>query len=153
MNRFYRAPNPETMKKNRETYEKEYHREIQWMKTNLELIKGNKFLLDMYGILISGSRKMTSKMINAVHKQMDNPMYDAVKKIERMEEIKPILEKVNMVYNIVKEKDSGKNEYYRKNFSSLSFISSVKKQLENNGKLSEKQLEALNKIYKRYTKK
>tara|TARA_R100000458_G_C8237865_1_gene217682 strand:+ start:491 stop:955 length:465 start_codon:yes stop_codon:yes gene_type:complete len=153
MNSFYKRPKPETMKKNREINKEKFHREIDWLKQNLELIKDNKFLVDMYTILISGSRKMTPKMIGAVQKAMDNPMYDKVKRIERMDKIKPIMEKINMVYNIVKSQDENKSEYFKRNYSSLRFIESVKGQLKNNGKLSEKQMQALNKIYKRYTEK
>ena len=47
-----------------------------------EDIKDNKFLMDMYMILVSGNRKMSPKMIGAVQKAMTNPMYDTVKRIE-----------------------------------------------------------------------
>lgn len=152
MHKFYRKASLDTMKKNKELYEKMYSKEIEWLKSHLDEIKDNKFLMDMYLILITGSRKMTPKMIESVHKSMQNPMYDTVKKIERMEKIKPILEKINLVYNIVEKADDGKSEYYKKNFSALNFIASIRKQLESKGKLSEKQMLSLNKIYKRYKK-
>ena len=153
MNRFYRKPKPETMKKNREFYQENFNDEIEWFKENLELIKGDKFLMDMYLILITGSRKMTPKMVDAVRKGMRNPMYNNVTRIERMEKIKPILEKIEFVHTLVKAKDEGKDAYYLNNFSALPFIESVKTQLKKNGKLSEKQMGALNKIYKKYSKK
>ena len=152
MNRFYRKPKPETMKKNREEYYKLYSKEIEWCKNNLELIKEDKFLVDMYTILVSGSRKMTPKMIGAVKKAMTNPMYNEVSRIERMNKIQPILEKIQMVYSIVEDTDKDKADYYKNNYSALGFVKSVKKQLMKNGKLSEKQMEGLNKVYKRYTK-
>ena len=80
---YYRKPKPETMKKNREEYKKIYSKEIAWCKENINLLKGNKFLVDMYAILITGSRKMTPKMIGAVQKAMTNPMYDKIQRIER----------------------------------------------------------------------
>ena len=152
MNRFYRKPKPETMKKNREFYKENFNDEIQWFKENLELIKGDKFLMDMYLILITGNRKMTPKMVEAVRKGMKNPMYNQVTRIERMEKIKPILEKIHMVKSIVQEKDKDKSDWWRNKYSSMNFVTSVEKQLQRNGKLSKKQMEGLNKIYKRYNK-
>ena len=152
MNRFYKKPKPETMKKNREFYQENFNDEIQWFKENLELIKGDKFLMDMYLILITGSRKMTPKMVDAVRKGMRNPMYNQVTRIERMEKIKPILEKIHMVKSIVQEKDKDKSDWWRNKYSSMNFVTSVEKQLQRNGKLSKKQMEGLNKIYKRYSK-
>ena len=67
MARFYRKPKPETMKKNRELYAKNYKAEIDWIKENLSVVqKHNKFLYDMYMILITGSRKLTPKMESAI---------------------------------------------------------------------------------------
>ena len=153
MNRFYRKPKPETMKKNREFYQENFNDEIEWFKENLELIKGDKFLMDMYLILITGNRKMTPKMVDAVRKGMKNPMYNNVTRIERMEKIKPILEKIHMVKSIVQEKDKDKSDWWRNKYSSMNFVTSVEKQLQRNGKLSKKQMEGLNKIYKRYNEK
>ena len=43
-------------------------------------------------------------------------------------------------------------DYYKNNYSALGFVKSVKEQLIKNGKLSEKQMQGLNKVYKRYNK-
>lgn len=153
MNKFYKKASIETMTKNKELYKKNYSKEIEWFKSNLNEIKSNNFLMDMYLILITGSRKISPKMLDSIHKSMNNPMYDKIRKIERMETIKPIMEKINLIHNIVFEADKEKNQYYRDNFSALNFVESIKKQLESKGKLSEKQMGSLNKIYKRYTKK
>ena len=152
MNRFYKKPKPETMKKNREFYRENFEEEIKWFKENLELIKGDKFLMDMYLILITGNRKMTPKMVDAVRKGMRNPMYNQVTRIERMEKVKPILEKIHMVRSLVEDKDKDKDPYYKSNYSAMGFVKSVEQQLMKNGKLSKKQMEALNKVYKRYSK-
>ena len=68
MNKFYRKPTPETMKKNRETYIKLYKEEIKWLKENLQTLTEtkNKFMIEMYTILITGSRKITPKMADAI---------------------------------------------------------------------------------------
>ena len=152
MNRFYKKPKPETMKKNREFYQENFEEEIKWFKENLELVKGDKFLMDMYLILITGNRKMTPKMVDAVRKGMRNPMYNQVTRIERMEKVKPILEKIHMVRSLVEDKDKDKDPYYKSNYSAMGFVKSVEQQLMKNGKLSKKQMEALNKVYKRYSK-
>ena len=152
MNRFYKKPKPETMQKNRDFYRENFKSEIEWFKNNLGLIKDDKFLIDMYTILITGSRKMTPKMVEAIRKGMKNPMYDKVKRIERMEKIQPILEKIEFIRVLVENKDRDKDLYYKNNYSALGFVESVKKQLMLNGKLSEKQMQGLNKVYKRYNK-
>ena len=150
---YYRKPKPETMKKNREEYKKIYSKEIAWCKENINLLKGNKFLVDMYAILITGSRKMTPKMIGAVQKAMTNPMYDPIKRIEKTQKMQPIIEKINRVWELVAEIDEEKDDYYLQNFSALPFVNSIKDQAQKNLRLSPKQMEALNKVYKKYKEK
>ena len=150
---YYRKPKPETMKKNREEYKKIYSKEIAWCKENINLLKGNKFLVDMYAILITGSRKMTPKMIGAVQKAMTNPMYDPIKRIEKTQKMQPIIEKINRVWELVAEIDEEKDNYYLENFSALPFVNSIKDQAQKNLRLSPKQMEALNKVYKKYKEK
>ena len=82
MNRFYRKPKPETMKKNRETYAELYKDEIKWLKGNLQTLTEtkNKFMIEMYTILITGSRKVTPKMATtiktSIEKCKNNPSYN-----------------------------------------------------------------------------
>ena len=149
---FYRKTKPETKLKNREVYKELYSTEIKWLKDNLLLLKDDKFMIDMYTILVTGSRKMTPKMIETVKKNMNSPQYDTVQMIERQEKIKPILEKINMVLVLIKEVDEGKDDYYVRNFSAKPFVTSIMNQLKKRGKLSEKQMAGLNKVYKRYIK-
>ena len=149
---FYRKPKPETMKKRREEYKKLYSEEMSWFKENMNLIKGDKFLLDMYAILVSGGRPMSEKMIGAVRKAMVSPRNDPIKRIESKEKIQPVIEKINRVWELVAELDEGKSDYYLSNYSALPFVNSIKEQATNNYKVSEKQLRALNKVYTRYKK-
>ena len=139
INRFFRKPKPETMRKNRETNQELYSKEIEWCKENLEEIKDNKFLMEMYLILITGNRKMSPKMVGAVQTAMNNPMYDKIKKIERMDKIKPILEKIVMVERLAE----------KKNDKAQTFVRSVKQYVQMNYRITKKQMEGLNKIYKR----
>ena len=149
---YYRKTKPETKLKNREENKKLYSTEIKWLKDNLNFLKDDKFMVDMYTILITGSRKMTPKMIEAVRKNMNSPQYDTVQMIERQEKIKPILEKIHMVLELVKEVDEGKDDYYVKNYSAKPFVTSIMGQLKKRGNLSEKQMAGLNKVYKKYMK-
>ena len=50
---YYRKAKPETQLKNRDEYKKLYSTEIKWLKDNLNLLKDDKFMIDMYTILIT----------------------------------------------------------------------------------------------------
>ena len=54
------------------------------------------------------------------------------------------------VLTLIKEVDEGKDEYYIKNYSATPFMKSVMNQLKSKGSLSEKQMSAINKVYKKY---
>ena len=111
MNKFYRKPKPETMKKNRESYSEIFKQEISWLKDNLQTLteSKNKFLIDMYQILITGSRKITPKMesaiINGITKCKNNPLYNEELREEADEKLKPILSKINMVMAMAEAKN------------------------------------------------
>jgi hypothetical protein len=54
---------------------------------------------------------------------------------------------------LVAELDCDKNDYYLQNYSALPFVNSLKEQFEKNYHLSEKQMQALNSVFKKYTKR
>ena len=145
MNKFYRKPLPETMKKNRETYTKLYPNEIKWLKDNLQTLTEtkNKFMIEMYTILITGGRKITPKMANAImngiKRCQNNPKFNPVLQIEAEAKLKPILEKIAMVEKLAESK----------NDKALGFIQNVREYVTNNYRVTKKQMEALNKVYKR----
>ena len=145
MNRFYRKPKPETMKKNRETYRKTYDKEIKWLKSNLQTLTDtkNKFMIDMYTVLITGSRKITPKMSDAIKNGIErcknNPRFNDDVRVEQEVKLKPILEKIAMVEKVAESK----------NDKALGFIQNVKEYVKTNYRVSKKQMEALNKVYKR----
>ena len=147
MNRFYRKPKPETMKKNRDTYSKKYGNEIKWMKSNLQIIQNNnKFLLEMYTILVTGSRKITPKMATAIQngimKCNQNPNYNESLRAEANAKIKPMLEKIAMVERLAEQKGD----------RAIDFVRNVKEYVKTNYRITKKQMESLNKVYKRYVK-
>ena len=145
MNRFYKKPKPETMKKNRETYVKLYPNEIKWLKDNLQTLTEmkNNFMIEMYTILITGSRKITPKMANAIMDGIkrcnNNPRFNDVLRIEQEAKLRPIMEKIVMVEKLAESK----------NDKALGFIQNVKEYVKTNYRVSKKQMEALNKVYKR----
>jgi hypothetical protein len=144
MNRFYRKPKPSTMKQNRELYAKHYPNEIKWLSDNFDKIqKHNKFLLDMYMILRTGARKITPKMANAImnsiSKCKNNPLYNEVARVEQEAKLQPIMEKIAMVERLAESK----------NDKALGFIQNIKEYVKTNYRVTKKQMEALNKVYKR----
>ena len=145
MHKFYRKPKPETMKKNRETYDKLYPNEIKWLKDNLETLQEtkNKFMIEMYTILVTGSRKITPKMANAImdgiKRCQNNPRFNDDVRVEQEAKLKPILEKIAMVERLAESKTD----------KALGFIQNVKEYVKTNYRVTKKQMEALNKVYKR----
>ena len=145
MNRFYRKPKPETMKKNREFYAETFKEEIKWFKENLQTLTEtkNKFMVDMYTVLITGSRKVTPKMAsaikNGIEKCKNNPRFNDDVRIEAEAKLKPILEKIVMVERLAE----------KKNDKAQTFVRSVKQYVQMNYRITKKQMEGLNKVYKR----
>ena len=142
---FYRKPKPETMKKNREEYAKVFKDEIKWFKENLQTLTEtkNKFMIEMYTILITGSRKITPKMadaiMNGIRRCKNHPKFNDVVRVEQEAKLKPILEKIAMVERLAESK----------NDKALGFIQNVREYVTNNYRVTKKQMEALNKVYKR----
>ena len=145
MNRFYRKPKPETMKKNRESYAEIFKSELIWLKDNLQTLTDtkNKFMIEMYTILVSGSRKITPKMASAIKNGIErckkNPRFDDMLRVEAEAKLKPILEKVVMVEHLAESKGD----------RALEFVQSVKQYVKTNFRITKKQMEGLNKVYKR----
>ena len=145
MNRFYRKPSPETMKKNRESYDEIFKDEIKWCKENLQTLTEtkNKFMIEMYTIMVTGSRKITPKMadaiVNGIKRCKQNPNFNEDVRAEAEAKMKPILEKITMVESLVKAKGD----------KALRFVQNVKTYVKANYRITKKQMEGLNKVYKR----
>ena len=145
MNKFYRKPKPETMRKNRESYADIFEKEIKWCKDNLQTLTQNKhkFLIEMYTILVTGSRKVTPKMATAIKTSINKCKADARynENIRIMEEVRlqPILAKINVVLAMAEAK----------NDKGVDFIKNVQNYVKTNYRITKKQMEALNKVHKR----
>ncbi len=73
--------------------------------------------------------------------------------IEHKSKAKVLIEKVNTVYNLVMQVDEDKASYYKENYSAIPFVRSIKDQVNKKYWLSKKQMETLNKVYKKYLKR
>ena len=143
-NPFYKKPKPSTMKANREIARKHFKKELKWLKDNADnLVKNkHKFLIEMYMIMVTGNRRFTDKMLSATRKSikkcMNNPNYNVLIKTEADEKIRPIMAKINIV--LIQAESKGHN--------GIRFINSVKDYVLKNYRITQKQIESLNKIYK-----
>lgn len=143
-NPYYKKPKPSTMKANREIARKHFKKELKWLKDNMDRLVKNKhkFLIEMYMILVTGNRRFTDKMLSATRKSikkcMNNPNYNVLLKTEAAEKIRPILEKINTVLIRAEVKEH----------RSIGFIENIKDYVLRNYRITPKQMESLNKIYK-----
>ena len=143
-NPFYKKPKPSTMKANREIARKHFKKELKWLKDNIDKLTKNKhkFLIEMYMILVTGNRRFTDKMLSATRKSikkcMNNPNYNVLMKTEADEKIRPILSKINIV--LIQAESKGHR--------GIGFIESIKDYVLKNYRITPKQMEALNRIYK-----
>ena len=143
-NPFYKKPKPSTMKANREIARKHFKKELKWLKDNIGRLTKNKhkFLIEMYMILVTGNRRFTDKMLSATRKSikkcMNNPNYNVLMKTEADEKIRPILSKINIV--LIQAESKGHR--------GIGFIESIKDYVLKNYRITQKQMTALNKIYK-----
>ena len=143
-NPFYKKPKPSTMKANREIARKHFKKELKWLKDNIDRLTKNKhkFLIEMYMILVTGNRRFTDKMLSATRKSikkcMNNPNYNVLMKTEADEKIRPILSKINIV--LIQAESKGHR--------GIRFIESIKDYVLKNYRITPKQMESLNRIYK-----
>ena len=133
------------MKNNRELFAQVFKEEIKWLKENLQTLTEtkNKFMIEMYTILITGSRKITPKMSDAIKNGIErcknHPKFNPLLQTEAKAKLQPILEKIAMVERLAESK----------NDKALEFIQNVKQYVKTNYRVTKKQMEALNKVYKR----
>ena len=151
MNRFYKKPKKETIQKRQLEFSKKYTQEIKWLETN-PIAKNDNFLMDMLNVLKSGERPFSEKMHMSVKKAMTNPRFDIKKNIELKGKIDAIKQKVDVLVDLVRSVDEHKGDYYVQNYSAIGFVRSIRDQLDDGRYLSKKQLQGLNKVFKRYTK-
>ena len=146
---YYKKPNPETVKKWVENNKKLYGKEIKSLKEiityNSKIKKKDNFTSDMLIALLSG-RKITPKMEDAINNiiKRNSPEF----RVKRLKWLETTLPKINLLKTML-ENTSWKTSY--KN-NTLDFIESVEGQAKNRLSLTNKQSEALNRLYKKINK-
>ena len=109
------------------------------------------FVRDMYNILNTSYRPFTEKMYDATVKALKHTRFlDEAELIEKKASAQDLIEKINLIYNLVIDVDGDKKPYYQITYSAIPFVESVKEQAEKRYSLSKKQMMALNKVYKKY---
>jgi len=135
------------------------HRYIELFKKLNNLNEQNRlpeggFVRDMYNILNTSyrpGRPFTEKMYDATVKALKHTRFlDEAELIEKKAAAQGLIEKINLVYNLVMDVDGDKKPYYQATYSAIPFVESVKEQAEKRYSLSKKQMVALNKVYKKY---
>ena len=144
-NPFYKKPKPETMKANRDLARAKYMEEMTWLKDNLQKLgqHKNKFLVEMYTIMVTGSRKLTDKMVSSIREGIErcknNPKYNPELLEEANKKFQPVISKINMVLAMAEAKqDKG-----------VPFVKNILEYVKTNYHITKKQMTALNKVYKR----
>jgi hypothetical protein len=77
--------------------------------------------------------------MNGIERCKNNPLYNKELREEADEKLKPILSKINVVMSMAEAK----------NDKAIDFIKSVDKYVRTNYRITKKQMEGLNKVYKR----
>jgi len=105
----------------------------------------DQFTSDMLLALISG-RRITEKMVACIDGiiERDNPKYKA----ERYKWLESVVPKINLVIDSV-EKTSWTSGYKR---NTTNFLKDISKQAKGRMSLSTKQMDAVNKVYKKIIK-
>jgi hypothetical protein len=127
-------------KRRKEAFAEEYGEMIDWLETYLEIRPQNDFLSDMYEVLTTGKKKFSRKMEEAVKDNMRN--VDLQELREQEEFIEGVIERLEGLLEIIEE--SSKND------GAWGFVNSVLEYAENNRRVTDKQLEAVNDVYDRY---
>ena len=127
---------------NKKTYNKEY-KELKFL---VETKKADDFTVSMYVAIISG-RKITKKMLQAIHKIIKRNSPQEIEK-KRLE-IERLIPKINLVREALHKANYHETYVWR----SEEFLNSIEEQVRRWGNLSPKQKLALNKMYKRFNKK
>jgi len=84
---------------------------------------------------------MADAIVKSIEKCKNSPAYNSDLKAEAQLKIQPILEKIIFVEGMVPETES----------QTLRFVQNVKTYVKNNYRITKKQMEGLNKVYKRLT--
>ena len=143
--RYYRPPSKETVEKRKQEFSEKFSNEIKELRRIIHTCPRDEFVLSMYNVLNSGERPFTSKMYISVKKIIRNSTPEKLKKKEV--KINSIIGKLMLVKEMIEVVDGGR---IATGYSAYGFIMDIKDQAEKRMGLSRKQMEAVNKVYKKY---
>ena len=143
--RYYKPPSKETIVNRKKEFSEKFSNEIKELRRIIHTCPRDEFVLSMYNVLNSGERPFTEKMYYSVQKIIRNSTPDKLKKKE--EKINSIVGKLMMVKEMIEVVDGGR---IATGYSAYGFIMDIKDQAEKRMGLSRKQMEAVNKVYKKY---
>ena len=143
--RYYKPPSKETVEKRKQEFSEKFSNEIKELRRIIHTCPRDEFVMSMYNVLNSGERPFTEKMYYSVQKIIRNSTPDKLKKKE--EKINSIVGKLMMVKEMIEVVDGGR---IATGYSAYGFIMDIKDQAEKRMGLSRKQMEAVNKVYKKY---
>ena len=144
-NSYYKPPSKETIENRKKEFSEKFSNEIKELRRIIHTCPRDEFVLSMYNVLNSGERPFTEKMYYSVQKIIRNSTPDKLKKKE--EKINSIVGKLMMVKEMIEVVDGGR---IATGYSAYGFIMDIKDQAEKRMGLSRKQMEAVNKVYKKY---
>lgn len=127
-------------KRRKKKFAEEYEPLIDWLEKRLEISDNDRFLRSMYEVLTTGKKKFSRKMEESVKDAMRSTDLEELR--EREEWISSVIERLENLLEMIEE--SSKND------GAWSFVNSVRQYAENNRRVTDKQLEAINDVYDRY---
>jgi hypothetical protein len=132
-------------------YPVKYAKELAQLESLPEfLLTKNTFLKDMKRILRDGSRAVSKKMENYLRATLARKEYDPKSFAAAKIEIDKTLEKLDMILKMVESVDTT-DELRAKPWSAYNFVKSIKDKYDTyHSPLTQKQMEALNRVYVKY---
>jgi hypothetical protein len=145
-------------KKRAEKYAVKYKDMIDWFNSlHPEQLKKNYFYLSMYRILTTGSRVFTENMESVIRSKMGKIKISKEEYDEKLKHHKEVvLPRLQTLLNLVKEVDGITDEmsiYDLPKYSAYSFVLDVFGDAKRKNRLTPGQIEALNRVHVRYTKR
>lgn len=142
----------------KEKYAEEYSDMIEWLEKRLEIADDDQFLSEMLHILKTGERKFSQSMRDSVVQSIRNTDFEQLRR--KQQKVEDWLRRVDGLLQEIIEKDAIEfdddgepviGRPYGEGRCSYEFVADVRDYLERKGKLTEKQMEALNSVASTYS--
>lgn len=126
-----------------------YSEEINSIKEIIDRGNSDRFTRDMYFALMNG-RSISERMLSSIHDLIKRNDPEVLAELEKdlEENINPKLDKLIEMIEYV---DGDRIVYYPQ-FSAYGFITDIKARLNSTKRLSQRQIDAIERVYKKYTK-